>query len=132
MTSTFIIECRVHFNNRGRGSRKRHRPNRGPTTEAGRVPRISRLMALAMRVDELIRSGEVASYAELAQLGHVTRARLSQIMSLLCLAPDIQEDILFLPRTVKGRDPVQLRQLLPITIIADWRRQRIRWKSMAP
>jgi hypothetical protein len=89
-------------------------------------------MALAMRVDELIRSGEVASYAELAQLGHVTRARLSQIMSLLCLAPDIQEDILFLPRTVKGRDPVQLRQLLPIAIIADWRRQRIRWKSMAP
>jgi len=131
MTSTFTIECRVHFNNRGRGSRKRHRPNRGPTTEAGRVPRLSRLMALAMRFDELIRSGEVASYAEFAQLGHVTRARLSQIASLLCLAPDLQEEILFLPRTLKGRDPIQLRHLLPIAAIPDWRKQRIRWKSMA-
>jgi hypothetical protein len=88
-------------------------------------------MALAMRLDGLIRSGEVTSYADLARLGHVTRARLSQIMGLLCLAPDLQEEILFLPRTVKGRDPVQLRQLLPITVIPDWQRQRARWKSLA-
>ncbi len=125
MTSVFTIECRVHFNFRGRGSRKRSPSHRG-TTEPGRVPRVSRLMALAMRFDELIRSGQVTDYAELARLGHVSRARLSQITSLLALAPDIQEDILFLPRTNKGRDPIQLRQLLPITIIADWRKQRIR------
>jgi hypothetical protein len=89
-------------------------------------------MALAMRLDELIRSGKVTGYAELARLGHVTRARLSQIMSLLCLAPDLQEKILFLPRTLKGRDPIQLRHLLPITVIPDWRKQRIRWKSLTP
>ena len=132
MTSTFVFECRVQFNNRGRGSRKKPASDRGSSTEPGRVPRVARLLALAMRLDELIRSREAESYAELARLGHITRARLSQIISLLSLAPDIQEDILFLPRTVKGRDPVQLRQLLPIAIIADWRRQRIRWKSMAP
>jgi hypothetical protein len=85
-----------------------------------------------MRLDGLIRSRQANSYAELARLGHITRARLSQIMSLLSLAPDIQEEILFLPRTVKGRDPIQLRQLLPITIIADWQKQRTRWKSLAP
>jgi hypothetical protein len=89
-------------------------------------------MALAMRLDELIRSGQVTGYAEVARLGHVTRARLSQIMSLLCLAPDLQEEIIFLPRTFKGRDAVQLRHLLPITVIPDWRKQRIRWKSLAP
>ena len=87
-------------------------------------------MALAMRFDELIRSGEVTDYAELARLGHVSRARLSQIASLLGLAPDIQEEILFLPRTLKGRDPIQLRHLLPITVIPDWRKQRSRWKSL--
>ena len=130
MTSAFTIECRVHFNNRGRGSRKR--PARQSTAEAGRVPRVSRLMALAMRFDELIRSGQVTGYAELAKLGHVTRARLSQIASLLCLAPDLQEDILFLPRTHRGRDPIQLWQLLPIAAIPDWRKQRSRWKSLAP
>src|ERR1700758_2675800 len=98
MTSAFTIECRVHFNNRGRGSRKRPPSDRASTAEAGRVPRVSRLMALTVRLEELIRSGEVPGYAELARLGHVTRARLSQIMSLLCLAPDLQEEILFLPR----------------------------------
>jgi len=130
MTSAFTIECRVHFNNRGRGSRKRPPSDRG--SEAGRVPRVSRLMALAMRLEELIRSGEVTGYAELARLGHITPARLSQIMSLLCLAPDLQEDILFLPRTLKGRDPIQLRHLLPITVIPAWRKQKIRWKALAP
>jgi hypothetical protein len=130
MTSAFTIECRVHFNNRGRGSRKR--PTRQSTAEAGRVPRVSRLMALAMRFDELIRSGQVTGYAELAKLGHVTRARLSQIASLLCLAADLQEDILFLPRTLRGRDMIQLRHLLPIAAIHDWRKQRSRWKSLAP
>ena len=130
MTSAFTIECRVHFTNRGRGSRKR--PTRQSTAEAGRVPRVSRLMALAMRFDELIRSGQVTGYAELAKLGHVTRARLSQIASLLCLAPDLQEDILFLPRTLRGRDLIQLRHLLPIAAIPDWRKQRSRWKSLAP
>jgi hypothetical protein len=87
-------------------------------------------MGLAMRFDELIRSGEVTSYAELAQLGHVTRARLSQIAGLLCLAPDLQEKILFLPCTLKGRDPIQLQHLLPIAAIPDWQRQRIRWKAL--
>ena len=130
MTSAFTIECRIHFTNRGRGSRKRPPSDRGSDAEAGRVPRVSRLMALAMRLDELIRSGEVTGYAELARLGHVTPARLSQIVSLLSLAPNLQEEILFLPRTLKGRDPIQLRHLLPITVIPDWRKQRIRWKSL--
>jgi hypothetical protein len=87
-------------------------------------------MALAMRFDDLIRSGEVTDYAELARLGHVSRARLSQIASLLGLAPDIQEEILFLPRTLKGRDPIQLRHLLLIAAIPDWLKQRSRWKSL--
>jgi hypothetical protein len=132
MTSAFTIECRVHFTNRGRGSRKRPTPDRQSTAEPGRVPRVSRLMALAMRFDELIRSGQVTGYAELARLGHVSRARLSQIASLLGLAPDLQKEILFLPRTLKGRDPIQLWHVLPITAIPDWRKQRIRWKSLAP
>jgi hypothetical protein len=87
-------------------------------------------MALAWRLDELIRSGEVTSYAELARLGHITRARLSQIVGLLCRAPDLQEEILFLPRTTEGWDPIQLRHILPIAVLADWRKQRTRWKAL--
>ena len=47
----------------------------------------------------------------IARLGHVTPARLSQIMGLLMLAPDIQEAILMLPKVHEGRDMVPERDL---------------------
>jgi hypothetical protein len=46
-----------------------------------------------------LRDETIRDYAELARLGRVTRARMTQIMKLLDLAPDIQEQILFLPLT---------------------------------
>jgi hypothetical protein len=55
------------------------------------VPRISRLLALALRMDELVRAGVIADYATLAELAHVSRARISQILNLLVLAPDNPE-----------------------------------------
>ena len=62
----------------------------------GHPPRIARLLALAHKLDALVRSGEITGYAELARLGHISPARLTQIMVLLHLAPSIQEHILFL------------------------------------
>lgn len=59
-----------------------------------RIPRITRLMALAIKFHEMVSHGEVQDYADLARLGYVTRARVTQIMNLLLLAPDIQETIL--------------------------------------
>lgn len=53
-------------------------------------------MALAIQFNEIICSGEVKDQAELARLGRVSRARLSQIMNLLNLAPDIQDQLLWL------------------------------------
>jgi hypothetical protein len=88
-------------------------------------------MALAIRFDRLIKEGEITDQADLARLGNVTRARVTQIMNLLQLAPEIQEDILFLPRTVKGRDPIREHHLRPIVAEPDWRRQRRRWKRLA-
>ncbi len=51
-------------------------------------------MALAIKIDDMVRHGELRDYADVARLGHVTRARITQIMNLLNLAPDIQEQIL--------------------------------------
>jgi hypothetical protein len=62
----------------------------------GSPPRIARLLALAHKLDALVRSGAVTGYAELARLGHVSPARLTQIVVLLHLAPSIQEYLLFL------------------------------------
>jgi hypothetical protein len=89
-------------------------------------------MALALRFERLLREGHVVSYAELARLGHVTNARISQIMNLLHLAPDIQEAILFLPRTQRGRDPIILRDLQPLSAKCDWREQRRLWAQLYP
>jgi hypothetical protein len=98
---------------------------------AGRVPRVARLLALAHRLDHLVRQGAIADYATLARLGHVSRARISQILNLLCLAPDIQEAILFLPATVRGRDPICLGQLRALTQTLDWRQQRALWSVLS-
>jgi hypothetical protein len=63
-------------------------------------------------------------------LGHVTRARVSQIVNLLSLAPDIQEALLFLPPTQRGRDPIILADLQPIAATFDWRKQRRLWRQL--
>jgi hypothetical protein len=118
------IERKVHFR-KGRRTQKELCDGDDPTPPpAGRVPRVSRLMALAIRLDQLIRDGVVTDQAELARLGYVTRARLTQIMNLLNLAPDIQQAILFLPVTERGRDPMTERDLRPIAAVADWRKQQ--------
>jgi len=92
-----------------------------------RVPRVAKLMALAIRFDGLIRDRVVKDQAELAKLGHVTRARLTQIMAFLNLAPDIQEAILTLGTTESGRDSVTERDLRPIAAEPDWGKQREIW-----
>src|SRR5207344_2616846 len=64
-----------------------------------RIPRVSRLMALAIKLDGLIRAGIIQDQSEIARLGRVSRARISQILALLNLAPDLQEELLFLEST---------------------------------
>ena len=98
-----------------------------PPPEAGNVPRVARLMALAIHFEGLLRRSEAADFATLARRGQVTRARMSQIMDLLHLAPDIQEALLFLPRTQSGRDPVTEHDLRPIAAESDWGLQREAW-----
>jgi hypothetical protein len=133
MSTTLTIELPVHFHRCGHGSRKEMRcGTETPMLPPGRVPRVSRQMALALRFDELVRTGQVARYSALASLCHVTRARVSQIVSLLHLAPDIQEALLFLPLTVRGRDPIILADLMPIAACYDWRKQRRLWRQLLP
>ena len=91
-----------------------------PVIVGDSIPRIARLMALAIRFEGLLREKKIRDYAELARRGRVTRARMTQIMKLLDLAPDIQEQILFLP-PIKGLND---RNLRPIVRRIDWDEQR--------
>ena len=88
---------------------------------AGRgIPRIARLMALAIRFEGLLRDKTIGDYAELARLGRVTRARMTQIMKLLHLAPDIQEQILFLSPLKRLNE----RNLRCVVARINWDEQR--------
>ncbi len=129
--SGFAIEYKIHLK---KGERGRTRILNGENIlnppEPGRIPRISRLMALAIRFENLVQQGEIRDLAELARLGHVSRARVTQVMNLLHLAPDIQEEILFLPRVMKGSDRIIERQMRNVTEIIDWQIQRKMWKEL--
>lgn len=127
------IEFKVHFQASRRG-KKRAVVGERPVNVApppGNLPRVTRLVALAIRFEQLIRDGEVRDLADIARLGHVTRARVTQIMNLLHLAPDIQEAILYLPRVESGRDLITERDLRPVAALPDWRKQRAMWRAIA-
>ena len=133
MTTTVTIEVPVTFPRKSRASpTERNSGVEAARVPPGRVPRVARLMALALRLDELVRSGQVANYSALAALGHVTRARICQILNLLHLAPDIQETLLFLPPTQRGRDTIILADMMPIAACIDWRKQRRLWRQLLP
>src|SRR5439155_5733506 len=126
------VHCAVHFAREARG-RKGIAPGAEQLAAAlppGRVPRVARFLALALRLEARLRQGVLKDCAEVARLGHVTRARVSPILTLVHLAPDIQEAILFLPRTQRSRDPVILSDVIPIAMELDWKRQRRAWRRL--
>ncbi|HBN76407.1 MAG TPA: hypothetical protein DD473_11435, partial [Planctomycetaceae bacterium] len=82
--SQLTITGKVNFQ-KGKKGRKRLAEGQDRVKPKGRLPRVTKLMALAIRFDQLIRDGDVNDYAELARLGHVSRARMTQIMNLLNL-----------------------------------------------
>jgi len=133
MNTPFTVACDVRFERQGKGAAGQMEAGKAscpPAQKPGRVPRVARLLALAIRLEGLVRSGAVANYSQLAKLGAVSRARITQLLNLALLAPDIQEQILFLPRITSGRDPIRLAQLQPIALELAWERQRGLWDRL--
>ena len=124
------VTKQIHFAVKARRKVAMPGPAPEPIAPVGRVPRVSKLMALAIRFDQLLFDGQVADQSELARLAHITQPRMTQIMNLLHLAPDIQEELLHLPLVNTGDDPITERDLRPITRLRDWRKQRESWASL--
>lgn len=116
-TSSYVVEFR------------KTRPQPAPEPQ-GRVLRVARLLALAHKVDAMIRSGELKDMAHAAKVCGVTRARMTQIMNLLLLAPEIQESILDLPPVAKGRDPITERNLRAVVAEPMLGRQMAVWNRL--
>ena len=110
--------------------RIRREPEEKLEVEPGRIPRVSRLMALALHFEGMLQNGDASDQSSLARTMQITQPRMTQIMNLLHLAPDIQEAILFLPRTIKGDDPIHEKMLRPLTAETNWRKQREMWTKI--
>lgn len=124
------VSRRVSFSTAGRGRRVMESASEPQPIAPPPLPRVTRLMALAIRMDDLIASGAMADQAEIARAGCITRARATQVMNLLRLAPDIQESILSLPPVTEGRDPVTERDLRSLVAEVCWERQRGLWAQI--
>jgi hypothetical protein len=120
--STVDVEITIK-RQRGRPGRKSRSAEQ--KVEAPRIRRITRLLALAIKFQDMVDRGEVRDYADLARLGFVTRARLTQIMNLLLLAPEIQEGIL----RGTNAEPIAERQVRSIVKIVLWEQQRLAWRK---
>ena len=131
MTKPVSVDFQFAVQQRGRGAKKQIVEGTGSARDSNstleRIPRISRYMALAIHFEDLIRQGVVTDYADLARLGHVTRARVTQIMNLRLLTPHIQEELLFLRETKTGNGQFQLRAIQAIAAEFDWKKQRNCW-----
>ena len=121
------VKRKVVFQGEAHKRRDAAKAARVKLAQSGRIPRIAKLVALANRMQSMIDSGEVESFQQLAELGRISQPRMTQIMSLLNLAPDILEDLLYLPEVIQGKATIHERLLRPLTTEIDWKVQRRMW-----
>lgn len=137
--NTVVRKVHFKFENRSKKLVKGEAPEapvggvvRNPRSKkpSGGVPRIAKLMALAIRFDELLSKGVVKSQTELALLCHVTQPRMTQIMNLLHLAPDIQEQILSIDASFAEQSGICERTIRPVCLQGDWEAQQRSWEAL--
>ena len=121
------VKRKIAFQGEAHKRREAAKTARVTLAQSGRVPRIAKLVALASRMQSMIESGEVESFQQLAELGRISQPRMTQIMSLLNLSPDIQEELLYLREVIQGKATIHERLLRPLTTEMDWKVQRKMW-----
>ncbi len=119
-----------------RKRRESHRNSHSMQQKACKIRRLSTNQfctgrALAIHFDRVLATGRFQSQADLARAGQVTRARLTQILNLTRLAPDLQEKLLFLEPYTDGRAPLTERQIRPIAAESNWDKQRRLFDKLA-
>ena len=105
-------------------------PKAKKSTAPAKLPHITKLMALAIRLEHLLATGQVKDQAEIARTAGITRARVTQIINLANLAPDIQEAILNLEPTTDPVPRFREREVRTIAILPNWEKQRVLWKRL--
>jgi hypothetical protein len=113
---------------RGRGVALAFEAPPAPPEPTRRPARLAQLLALAHHIEGLIKKGAVQDRADVARRLGFTRGRVTQILDLTLLAPDIQEEILF-AEAVDGREPYTERDARKVALIPEWSKQREAWQA---
>ncbi len=121
------IHFRLHSTKRPEGEKGR---SDSQDSGDGRVPRVTQVMALAVQFQDMLQRGEARDYADLARLGCLTRERMSQIMELIWLAPDIQRELLECKPTHTTRFPISEVAVRRIAAELAWHAQRLAWRKL--
>ncbi len=121
------IQFRLHSPARMAGTGARPE---APPSGTGRLPRVTQVLALAIHFQDMISRGEARDYADLARLGCLTRERMSQIMELVWLAPDIQQDILEFRPSGGTRFPISEVAARKVAHALSWKDQREDWEKL--
>ncbi len=98
--------------------------------QPGRIPRISRFIKCAVLIDHKIRTGEFENQTAAAREFRVSTMTISRLLKMLLLAPDIAEEIMFLPLVERGPDPIKERMIRPILNECRWSEQRRLWDDL--
>ena len=109
---------------KGHKGGRRRKPAVPNVPDLASIPRTTRLMALAIKFQDMVDRGEVRDYADLARLGYVSRARITQIMNLLNLAPQIQEALLFPHEGLNGCSVACENRIRSVARLILWEDQR--------
>jgi len=125
------VHQKLSLNKTHRGRRRiEPRPEEQPVKPTSSVPRISRLMALAIKYQGMLDRGEVAGITELARLCRVTQPRMTQILNLNLLSPSIQELLLHLPPHSSGKQAIHEKKLRAVCSETDWCTQARRFADV--
>ena len=123
---TVVCSISMHRGRSGRGKLAATPPPAVPI-QCAKVPYVARILALAIKLSDDLDAGRVKDLADIARLNNIARSRVTQIMNLLGTAPDIQEEILFLPPGREDKSPITERKLRVLAQLS-WDEQRVWWR----
>ncbi len=126
--SALSVEYKVDFGTGNGKQNIRKDATKKKRKSSPKLPHVTRLLALAHHLQGLVDKGVVGDYADIARLSNLTRARLSQIMNLTLLAPQIQEEILYFKYYSPLSNDLKEQTLRVVLKSPVWKEQIRRWK----